>query len=266
MSDPPATDDEVAERFRAYRRTGDKRLRDALVEHHDWIVGYCSRRFAGRGEPLDDLRQVAALGLVKAVDRYDPDYGSPFLTFAMPTVLGELRRYFRDATWSVRVPRRSKDLYVEMNKASEALRQRLGRSPTLPELASELNASLDDVIAAFEAGSAYRPVPLAPPSDDDRGSEADGARLGHEDASLAGADDRLLIRRLLDDLPPRERAIVVLRFFGGLTQSEIAARVGISQVQVSRLLRSMLARMRDSLDADADADADAESDADAPGA
>ncbi len=243
------TDEEVAERFRAYRRTGDKRLRDDLVERHDWVAGYCARRFAGRGEPVDDLRQVAALGLVKAVERYDPDYGSPFLTFAMPTVLGELRRYFRDATWSVRVPRRAKDLYVEMNKASEVLRQRHGRAPTLPELATELGASLDDVIAAFEAGGAYRPVPLTTPTDEDRGGDGSAAMLGGDDESLLGADDRLTIRALLDDLPPRERSIVVMRFFGGLTQSEIATRVGISQVQVSRLLRQMLARMRDRLEA-----------------
>ena len=247
----PLTDEEVGERFREYRRTGDKRLRDDLVERHDWVAGYCARRFAGRGEPVDDLKQVASLGLVKAVERFDPDYGSPFLTFAMPTVLGELRRYFRDATWSVRVPRRAKDLYVEMNRASEALRQRFGRSPTLPELAEELNASLDEVIAAFEAGGAYRPVPITSPSDDDRGGGGDGASgaLGGDDEVLLGADDRLTIRALLDDLPQRERSIVVMRFFGGLTQSEIAARVGISQVQVSRLLRQMLARMRERLEA-----------------
>lgn len=248
---PALTDDELAEQFRHYRRSGDKRLRDELVAHHDWVAGYCARRFAGRGEPLDDLRQVAALGLVKAVDRFDPDYGSPFLTFAMPTVLGELRRYFRDATWAVRVPRRAKDLYVEMNKTSEVLRQRRGRAPTLPELAEELRVSLDDVIAAFEAGGAYRPLPLASGSDDHREGDYDGGQvLGGEDESLTSADDRLTIRRLLDDLPPRERAIVVMRFFGGLTQSEIAGRVGISQVQVSRLLRQMLTRMRERLDAD----------------
>jgi RNA polymerase sigma-B factor len=242
----PLADEEVAERFRAYRRTGDRRLRDELIEQHSWVAGYCARRFAGRGEPVEDLRQVASLGLVKAVERFDPDFGSPFLTFAMPTVLGELRRYFRDATWSVRVPRRAKDLYVEMNRTSELLRQRLGRSPTLPELAEELGASLDDVIAAFEAGGAYRPAPLETGADDDRGPETNSV-LGGDDRELMGADDRMTIRGLLDGLPERERSIVVMRFFGGLTQSEIAARVGLSQVQVSRLLRQMLDRMRSRL-------------------
>lgn len=243
------TDEEVAERFRAYRRTGDQRLRDELIEQHAWVAAYCARRFAGRGEPVDDLRQVASLGLVKAVERFDPEYGSPFLTFAMPTVLGELRRYFRDATWAVRVPRRAKDLYVEMNRSSEQLRQRLGRSPTLPELAEDLDASLDDVIAAFEAGSAYRPAPLDTGTDDDRGGDASSV-MGGDDRDLIGADERLTIRSLLDDLPDRERSIVVMRFFGGLTQSEIAARVGLSQVQVSRLLRQMLEQMRSRLEAD----------------
>jgi RNA polymerase sigma-B factor len=243
-----STDEEVAERFRAYRRTGDPQLRDELIEEHAWVAAYCARRFAGRGEPVDDLRQVASLGLVKAVERFDPEYGSPFLTFAMPTVLGELRRYFRDATWSVRVPRRAKDLYVEMNRSSEQLRQRLGRNPTLPELAEELDASLDDVIAAFEAGSAYRPAPLDTSPDDERSGEAKSV-LGGDDVDLIGSDTRLTIRSLLDDLPERERSIVVMRFFGGLTQSEIAARVGLSQVQVSRLLRQMLERMRSRLEA-----------------
>ncbi len=240
----------LARLFADYRATGDPTSRRQLVEEHEWVAGYCARRFGGRGEPIEDLRQVALLGLLKAVDRYDPAYGTTFLTYAMPTVLGELRRHFRDATWAVRVPRRAKELYLDVRRANEVLRQRLGRTPTLADVAVELDVPLEHVLDALAAGNAYRTTSLVPPAneDDDNGDAVeDGITLGGEDPRLGLSEDRLVIRSLLAELPARERAIVTMRFFGGMTQSQIAARVGVSQVQVSRLLRQVLDRMRQRL-------------------
>ena len=247
----PATargdDTEMVGLFVEYRTSRDPAVRARLLSEHEWVAGYCARRFGGRGEPIEDLRQVALLGLLKAIDRFDPAFGTTFLTYAMPTVLGELRRHFRDATWAVRVPRRAKELYLELRRANDVLRQRLGRSPSLLEVATELDVPLEEVLDAVAAGNAYRTTPLVPPAgddDEDANTIEDGITLGDEDAELHVSEDRLVIRSLLDELTERERAIVTMRFFGGLTQSEIAARIGVSQVQVSRLLRQVLARMR----------------------
>lgn len=237
----------MAALFVEFHDTRDPKLRRTLVESHTWVAGYCARRFGGRGEPAEDLRQVALLGLIKAIDRYDPSFGTAFLTFAMPTVLGELRRHFRDATWAVRVPRRAKELYLELRHTNDVLRQRLGRTPTLIEVATELDVTLEVVLDAVAAGNAYRTTPLVPPGgddDDDSDRLEDGVTLGKEDGRIGMSEDRMVIRSLLDELPERERSIVIMRFFGGMTQSEIASRVGVSQVQVSRLLRQVLARMR----------------------
>jgi len=230
------------EAFRQLRDTGDRRQRDQLLEQYRWIAIHCARRFADRGEPLDDLIQVGQIGLFKALERFDPEYGASFATFAVPTVLGEIRRHFRDATWAVRVPRRLKDLHVELGGATEHLISRLGRTPRPEELAEHLGVGADAVLEAVEAGGGYRPAPLTPPSDDDRPSERAALRV--DDAQLAGADDRILVNRLLESLPERERKIVELRFFGELSQSEIAELVGVSQVHVSRLLRSSLAALQ----------------------
>jgi len=229
--------------FRELRATGDRALRDRLLEEHRWIAVHCARRFADRGEPLDDLIQVGQIGLFKALERFDPDYGASFATFAVPTVLGEIRRHFRDTTWSVRVPRRLKDLHVEIAAATEQLVAKLERPPTPDELAQQLNVGVDDVLEAIEAGGGYRPVRLAAPSDTDEPSGLQGV-LGEDDAALEGVDDRLHVRRLLASLPERERRIVELRFFGELSQAEIAEEVGVSQVHVSRLLRSSLAELQ----------------------
>jgi RNA polymerase sigma-B factor len=243
--DEPLDDEVVAGQFRAYRATGDRSIRNTLVDEHRWIALRCARRFAARGEPLDDLLQVAQLGVLKAVERFDPDHGAAFPSFAVPTVMGELRRHFRDHTWAMRVPRRLKELHVSLGRAAEHLRHSLGRQPTVDELAQELRVSPDDVFDALEAGAAYRSTPLDRTEDDD---EREPAALGAADVELDRADDRLAVRRLLDSLAPRERTIVYLHFFGSLTQQEIGERLGLSQVHVSRLLRRSLEELRSELE------------------
>jgi RNA polymerase sigma-B factor len=252
VSEERASVAEVLARFRVYRETGDREVRNALIEEHRWIAIHCARRFAKRGELLDDLIQVGQLGVLKAVERFDPEMGVSFATFAMPTVLGELRRHFRDATWAVRVPRRAKDLHLELSTVIEQLSQQLQRSPNIDEIAQAMRVTTDDVLEAMEAGTAYRAAPLTPPGDedDDDNTSEDGVTIGRSDPEMGRTDDRIAVQSLLARLPARERRIVYLRFFEELTQSEIADLVGMSQVHVSRLLRSSLAKLRDSSDAD----------------
>jgi RNA polymerase sigma-B factor len=239
-------DPEVTARFAEYRRTGDQRVRNQLVAEHRWIAVHGARRFARRGEPLDDLLQVAQLGLVKAADRFDPNFGVVFPTFAMPTVLGELRRHFRDHTWPVRVPRRVKEMYLELSACVEGLSHELGRPPTIDEIADDMRVSIDEVLEAMEAGAVYRTSSLAPPSDDDDVDVTESV-VGHHDPDLATADTRLSVHSLMRSLPTRERRVLYLRFFDGRTQSQIADEVGVSQVHVSRIIRTSLQRMREQL-------------------
>lgn len=224
-------DDDVLDEFRRFRASRDRELRNRLVLRHRHIAEYHARRFTGRGEALGDLVQVALLALVKAVERFDPEYGVTFGTFAEPTIVGELRRHFRDATWPVHVSRRAQELHLAMAATRERLSHVLGRSPTTSELAAAAGVSVDDVLHAMEAGNAYRTTLL----------EASHA-LG--DGDLAAADDRLALREALSNLSTRDREIFRLRFTEGLSQSEIAHRLGVSQVHVSRLLRSGLAELR----------------------
>ena len=242
------------ERFAQYRDTGDVTLRDQLIEDHLWIASHVARRFMDRGEPLDDLIQVARLGLVKALERFDPEHGSSFPAYAMPSVLGEVRRHFRDATWSLKVTRRAKELSLEVTKVTNELSHELGRSPRIDEIATRLEVSEDLVLDALDASAAYRALPLTGAGgggdgDDDGPAPDDGPMLGYEDQQLASTPERVALRRAMADLPERERRIVELRFYEGLTQSEIAAKVGTSQVHVSRLLRASLARLQDALSA-----------------
>lgn len=230
---------EVVERFARWRRTNDRALRDELVIAHQSIALACARRFASRGEPLDDLTQVAMLGLVKAVERFDPDKGIPFAGFAVPTITGELRRHFRDATWAVHVPRRAKDLHVRMPATVERLRVSLGRPPTADELASDLSCSPEDVLDALDAGAAYRSASTDTP---EGFHAASVSQMGNEHG--IANEDRVLLEQLLLTLPERQRKIVWLRFFEDLSQSEIAEIVGTSQVHVSRLLRESLRGLR----------------------
>jgi RNA polymerase sigma-B factor len=238
-------------RFGRYRTSGDRRIRDQLIEEHRWMAVYCARRFQHRGEPLEDLIQVGMLGILKAVERFDPAFGVVFATFAMPTIMGELRRHFRDHTWPVRVPRRVKELHLELAGANEQLSQDLGRPPLVEEVAMRLRATVEEVLEAMEAGAAYHPAPLTPPrdfDDDDQGSQ-DAVTLGADDPRLAGSDVRLTVEALLAGLAVRERQVLLLRFYEGLTQAEIASQVGISQVHVSRVLRHTLDQLHLRLDA-----------------
>jgi RNA polymerase sigma-B factor len=236
--------------FRQFRRTRDRRLRNELVEAHEWLAHVSARRFAHRGEPMEDLLQVAMLGVLKAVERYDPDFGASFVTFAMPTVTGELRRHFRDATWAVRVPRRAKELHLALAGAMEALYQKLGHAPSVDEISAEMGISCDEVLEAMEAGNAYRTGPLANRAADD-GSDPEARAVVFHDEWLGQTDARVSLYEVLERLPERERQIVLLRFFGDRTQTEIADIIGVSQVHVSRLLRTSIANLRRRLGEDA---------------
>jgi RNA polymerase sigma-B factor len=235
------------ERFRALRRDGDRALRDQLVEDNLWLARHCARRFSGKGESPDDLLQVANMALVKAVDRFDPDFKVRFATFAVPTITGELRRHFRDRTWSMRVSRRLKDLHLELKAASEHLAHDLGRAPTVDELADALDVSPEEVLEALEAGAAYRASSLDAPVG---GEGEEGIIPGQADADLEDTGMRVMLQDAMSTLPERERRVVYLRFYLGLTQAEIAEEIGVSQVHVSRILRATLAQLADELGAD----------------
>jgi RNA polymerase sigma-B factor len=237
--------DDLRQRFAEFARTRDPTLRDELVAAHLGLAEYLARRFANRGEALDDLVQVASLGLLKAVDRFEPERGLEFSTFATPTIVGELKRHFRDKGWAVRVPRRVQELHLRTGDAIRLLSQELGRSPTIPEIARALDSSEEEVLEAIEAGQAYRATSIDAPSSDDDPASGIGAHLGEEDPELRGVERRMTLSPLLEQLPERERAILHLRFFEGLTQSEIAARIGISQMHVSRLLSRSLQQLRE---------------------
>jgi RNA polymerase sigma-B factor len=237
---------ETLDAFREYQRSGDQRLRNRLIEMHLDLARREAMRFAGRGEPVDDLLQVARLGMLKAVERFDPTIGVPFSAYARPTIAGELRRHFRDTTWSVHVPRGLKDLHAGLGRTAATLASSLGRQPTAAELAKEVGAGVDEVLEALELRSAYRPTSINAPIDSD-GATADPAASDESDG-IDPAIDSMLVRELLGHLDGRQRMIVYLRFFGQLSQSEIAERVGISQVHVSRLLRSSMTTLRGMLD------------------
>ena len=235
---------ELRELFVSFAETRDERKRAELIEAHIGLAEYLARRFNNRGEPLDDLVQVASTGLIKAVDRFEPERGLEFSTYATHTIVGELKRHFRDKGWAVRVPRRMQELHLRLSTLVSSLNQDLGRSPTIPEIAQAAGVSEEEVLEAMEAGQAYRFTSLdAPvPGEDSGGSLA--ASLGEVDDSMADVEHRVSLSPLIAKLPPRQQKILHLRFFEGLTQSEIASRLGISQMHVSRLLARSLAQLR----------------------
>jgi RNA polymerase sigma-B factor len=214
-----------------------------MVERHLGLARHLARRYADSGEPLDDLVQVASLGLLKAVDRFDPDRGVSFATFAVPTILGELRRHFRDRGWAIHVPR---DLKEASLRVERALRQHVGRTPTPAELARATGLSLEVVLESLEVAGAHRAISLDAPAgaEDDGPAPTIGERLGGEDDDLARARDRVTIDQLSSALDEREREILRLRFEEDLTQAEIGERIGVSQMHVSRLIRTAVTRMR----------------------
>ena len=236
------------ELFARYKDKGDMAARDQLIVNHLNLVRFLAAKFANRGEPLDDLVQVGTIGLIKAIDRFEPERGLEFTTYATPTILGEIKRHFRDKGWSVRVPRRLQELSAKVNQANEALTQCNQRTPSVEEIANYLDVSVDEVLEAMESSEAYASVPLESPGsgDDDAPSIID--RFGAVDTDLASLDDKMVLSGALAKLEPNERALVEMRFVEGLTQSQIAERMGMSQVQVSRLLHKTLERMRKDID------------------
>ena len=230
----------------AYLENGDVRARDRLVEEMMPLVRSLANRYAGRGEPTEDLVQVGAIGLVKAIDRFELEKGVELSTYAVPTIVGEIRRHFRDRTWGVHVPRRLKELSMRLSRTRDDLSAELGRSPTVAELAEAVGVDEEEVIDALQASKAYAPRSLDQPHDDDEPARPTG--LADEERGYAALERGSVVRQGLDALDERERRIVVLRFLRGMSQSEIAAEIGISQMHVSRLLRKSLETMRGRLD------------------
>ena len=226
-----------------FSRTRDPALRATIVERGAWLARRVARRFADTSEPFDDLFQVAMIGLVKAVDRYDPAFGVRFGTFATPTILGELRRHFRDHTWAVHVPRGAKDLRMQVNNAVDELTPHLGRAPTVDELAARLDLRREQVLDGLEAGTVYSAVSL---------DGLPGVEPADEtDARTNDVLDRQVLTTLLERLPKRERTILYLRYFHELSQAQIAERVGTSQVHVGRLIAASLTSLREWIEQDA---------------
>ena len=221
--------------------------RDGLVTLHLPLVEHCARRFRNRGEPLEDLVQVGTIGLIKSIDRFDVERGFEFSTYATPTIIGEIKRHFRDKGWAIRVPRRLQELKLSLTKATSELSQKNGRSPTVAELASHLQMSEEEILEGLESANAYSAVSLDAPDGGDDDSPAVADSLGMMDESLEGVEYRESLKPLLERLPPREKRILLLRFFGNMTQSQIAAELGISQMHVSRLLARTLAQLREGL-------------------
>jgi len=222
-------------------------IRTRLVTEHLPVAEHIARRFRNRGQPEDDLKQVATIGLINAVDRFDPARGNDFLSFAVPTITGEVRRYFRDSTWSLRVPRRLKELHTALTAASARLGQELGRSPKPSELADELHVPIEEVYEGLRVGYAYNSESLDEAASGGENRGGLGSQLGVEDDDLSTVEDREALYPALARLPEREAKIVVMRFFGNMTQSQIAERIGISQMHVSRLLTASLRLLREIL-------------------
>jgi RNA polymerase sigma-B factor len=224
--------------------------REALVHLHLPLVEHCARRFRNRGEPFEDLVQVGTIGLLKSIDRFDVDRGVEFSTYATPTIIGEIKRYFRDKGWAIRVPRRLQELRMQIGAASSELTQALGRSPTPRELAERIGCSVEDILDGIESSNAYSTLSLDAGDSDSDGPGTMLDAIGAHDANLEHVEIRESIKPLLDRLGPREKRILLLRFFKNMTQSQIAEEIGVSQMHVSRLLSRTLEQLRTSLETD----------------
>ncbi len=222
-------------------------VRNTLVELNLALVKFAASRFRSRSEPMEDIVQVGTIGLIKAIDRFDLDRGVEFPTFAMPTIIGEIKRFFRDTSWSVRVPRRLQELRLDLAKAGDELAQSLDRAPTMEELAKRLSISIEEVVEGMAASNAYTASSLdaQPEEDDTEGALAD--RIGYEDNGLEGIEYVESLKPLIAELPSRDRTILSLRFVANMTQSEIGEELGISQMHVSRLLSRTLNKLRKGL-------------------
>ena len=224
--------------------------REALVNLHLPLVEHCARRFRNRGEPYEDLVQVGTIGLIKSIDRFDLERGVEFSTYATPTIIGEIKRYFRDKGWAIRVPRRLQELRMQIGSAGAELTQTLGRSPTPRELAEAIGCSVEDILEGLESSNAYSTLSLDAGEGDEDGAATMLDAIGAHDENLEHVEIRESIKPLLDRLEPREKKILLLRFFKNMTQSQIAEEIGVSQMHVSRLLTRTLAQLRTSLEAD----------------
>jgi RNA polymerase sigma-B factor len=235
--------------LRAYREQGDLAARDRLVADCMPMIRALARRYAGRGELIDDLEQVASVGLIKAIERFDLDRDVELMTYVFPTVVGELKRHFRDRVWSVTVPRRLKELHIQVSRLLEELTATLGRSPTVAELAAEAGVEEEEVVEALEVGRAYSSRSLTSPVDSDEGTDSELIDLlQDEERGYEAAENRQLLASGLRALDERERRIIHLRFVDGLTQSQIAAEVGVSQIHVSRLIRRALEKLSEEVE------------------
>lgn len=245
------TDEETEQLFRRYLRGREPWVRDQLVMMHQNLVRFLAGKFANRGEPLEDLIQVGIIGLINAIDRFDPDRGTKFSTYATPTIVGEIRRHFRDKAWSLKVPRRLQELNLAANKASEDLSQRLGHPPTIQEIAAQIGASEEETLEAIELGNAYDTVSL----DSKLAYEGESAPLtlaefvGDMDGTLQNIETYGDLKQAMDSLEPREKAIIYYRFFMDMSQTEVAKRLNISQMHVSRLQQKALKRLKELLNA-----------------
>jgi RNA polymerase sigma-B factor len=241
-----AADDKIL--LRRYHEDGDLAAREELIERYLSLVRSLARRYAYRGEQLDDLVQIGAIGLIKAIDRFDLERGVELTTYATPNIIGEIKRHFRDKGWSVRVPRGLQELNVKVSKLIEQLTVQLGRSPTIPELAKAAGVEEEQVLEALESGRAYSSVSLSSGGGADEDGELDPLEsLGTIEHEYEGAEERAVLAPGFQVLDERERKILHLRFFSGLTQSQIAAEIGISQMHVSRLIRRSLEKIREEI-------------------
>ena len=243
---PEKAREEDRELLRRYHEQGDVSAREKLIEHYMPLVRSLARRYSYRGEQLEDLVQIGAIGLIKAIDRFDLDRGVELTTYATPNIIGEIKRHFRDKGWAIRVPRALQELNASMSGGIERLTGRLGRSPSIAEIADELKTTPEEVLEAMEVGSAYSTVSLSTgPGGED---ELDPLEtIGGEDEEFERSEHRAALEPALDRLPPREREILRMRFEEGLPQTQIAQRVGLSQMHVSRLIRKSLSIMREEL-------------------
>jgi RNA polymerase sigma-B factor len=246
---PTRSPDSDRDLLKRYHQGGDTSAREELVQRHLPLVRSLARRYAGRGEALEDIEQVGSIGLLKAIDRYDLEREVSLTTYATPNVVGEIKRHFRDKGWAIRVPRGLQELNAKMSGTIERLTTKLERSPTIAEIAAELETTPEQVLEAMEAGSAYSTVSLSTGpgggGDDDDFDPMES--IGAEDTEYERTEQRASLEPALDALPEREREILRMRFEEGLTQTQIADKIGISQMHVSRLIRKSLARMRDHL-------------------
>jgi RNA polymerase sigma-B factor len=244
--------EELRRLHRRYAETDDARerdrIREQLVRGYESLVHFLARRFQNRGEPLEDIVQVCFLGLIKAIDRFDPDLGNEFTTFATPTILGEIRRYFRDKGWAIRFPRRLQELYQQVVRTNEELKNELNRQPSVAEVAERLGVEQDDVLEAMEMSTALTPISIDATiggNDSEGGGRQLGESVGSDDPNLDRVEMREVLERAMQHLNERERRIMIMRFFEEMSQSEVAKRLGISQMHVSRLQRAALEQLRE---------------------